>query len=392
MDQSQKSYFLVGAGNILELPAFWPDAVAAWFQVVEGKFQANNITDQLMMYEIVASALPLDVAKDVSEVAANPEPGSSYTQLKSAVLRSIQTRISERILEAWTSGEISNQKPLEMLRKMRSIAGGNLLVEPFWKRLFLLYLPPSTRDVLLPRIHRCTLDQLAVCADIMQSLDTFLPGTQPHLAPGLAPINGFDASDTSEWSLFDMLEVRSALDSALSSCRSRAQLLLPHLAPRRPDPTQQQFTTPQASGALEVLKCLHSYCEQMESASPSVASTRRRSSSEQRVSTQQMSEAESVLAPPVFNCRSKDRPLLPPPPRTMCRSSSEQRPSAKNRPYRKLLRNTHLSNRSTKRQWLLAEPAHPLPPRTKRLACWYHRNYGDLARRCIQPCDYISPN
>ncbi|KAM7303398.1 hypothetical protein ISCGN_013356 [Ixodes scapularis] len=121
---------------------------------------------QLSRYYCVVSALPPDIADELDDVLTATPPADAYDQLKAAILLRMSESITSRLQRLLTTEELGDQRPSQLLPRMRQLLGEQASdVNNFILReLFLQRLPQVVRVVLAPADYM-SLDRLAEMAD-----------------------------------------------------------------------------------------------------------------------------------------------------------------------------------------------------------------------------------
>ncbi|KFD47494.1 hypothetical protein M513_11655 [Trichuris suis] len=132
------------AGVAVKLPPFWPHAPKLWFAQAEAQFHLRGITSSLTQFYYTIAALPDNVAADVDDLL-KPYGDSPYEHLKAQLLEPFSLTEDERFRSLLAASSIGDQRPSQMLREMRRLAGTMIDVNgPFFRRLFLHRLPSHT--------------------------------------------------------------------------------------------------------------------------------------------------------------------------------------------------------------------------------------------------------
>ncbi|GFR28149.1 retrovirus-related Pol polyprotein from transposon 297 [Trichonephila clavata] len=128
-------------------PPFWKHNPALWFVRLKAQFELAKILNDTTKFNYVLSAAESDILNSVSDLVLKPpENGKGL--------------------------ELGDQRPSQLLTRMRSLAGDNV-GEPLLKSLWLGRLPNGTQTILAALNEN--LDQLATVADKINDL-TFSQG------------------------------------------------------------------------------------------------------------------------------------------------------------------------------------------------------------------------
>ncbi|KFD65158.1 hypothetical protein M514_11382 [Trichuris suis] len=217
------------AGVAVKLPPFWPHTPKLWFAQAEAQFHLRGITSSLTQFYYTIAALPDNVAADVDDLL-KPYGDSPYEHLKAQLLEPFSLTEDERFRSLLAASSIGDQRPSQMLREMRRLAGTMIDVNgPFFRRLFLHRLPSHVQLPLLAT-HTVDIDELARRAD-----DLMLSGS------AVTSMNVVESS-TGAAQLQELREEVAELRRSVQSIpRNRlARGVFAHSPPRRP----QQSPTP----------------------------------------------------------------------------------------------------------------------------------------------------
>ncbi|CAN7986512.1 unnamed protein product [Ixodes hexagonus] len=117
---------------------------------VEAQFRLRHITSQETRCLHTVSSLPADVAEELADVLATPDPVSPFDQLKSAILDRKTDLERSRLQQLFNTEELGDRRPSQLLHQMRQLLGtqnqdpnNHLLRELFLQRL------PSTMFLVL---------------------------------------------------------------------------------------------------------------------------------------------------------------------------------------------------------------------------------------------------
>lgn len=150
----------------VRLPPFWAKNPRSWFAQVEAQFHLRRVTTQLSRYYYVVSALPPDIADELDDVLAATPPADAYDQLKAAILVRKSESTSSRLQRLLTTEELGDQRPSQLLHRMRQLLGEQAsdVNNSILRELFLQRLPQGVRMVVAPA-NDMSLDRLAEMAD-----------------------------------------------------------------------------------------------------------------------------------------------------------------------------------------------------------------------------------
>ncbi|KFD50265.1 hypothetical protein M514_08893 [Trichuris suis] len=125
------------AGVAVKLPSFWPHAPKLWFAQAKAQFHLRGVTSSLTQFHYTIAALPDHVAADVDDLL-EPYGDSPYEHLKAQLLERFSVTEDEHFRSLLAASSIGDQRPSQMSREMRHLAGTMINVNgPFFQRLFL---------------------------------------------------------------------------------------------------------------------------------------------------------------------------------------------------------------------------------------------------------------
>ena len=146
-----------------QCPPFWVSNPRAWFLHLESAFALKGITRQLVKYQHVVSALPQAVTEEVLDILENIPSEAPYDILKTAIIKRTTSSDKERIRKLFHDTQLGDQKPSQLLRRMRSLAGNpqdeKILGELWFEKL------PQPIAATLATSKRLPLDEIADMAD-----------------------------------------------------------------------------------------------------------------------------------------------------------------------------------------------------------------------------------
>lgn len=143
-------------------PPFWKANPALWFCQLEAQFEMNRITVDKSKYYTVVAAIESTVLDQVSDLVLNPPENGLYTALKRRLLDVFADSEQGRLKKLLSQIDLGDQKPSNLLREMRSLAGSSISSD-ILKTLWLQRLPSNMQAIL--SISAENLDRLVVMAD-----------------------------------------------------------------------------------------------------------------------------------------------------------------------------------------------------------------------------------
>ena len=139
-----------------------------WFSLLECSFKASNITSSLTKFNHAVSHLPPDVLTQVSAVIAHaPTADKPYEDLKTALLKSLQSSVATRLRELLSKEELGDEKPSQLLNRMKQLLGDKYhsFDAELFKQLFYQRLPPAIQRSLFSVKDNLDPDAVATLAD-----------------------------------------------------------------------------------------------------------------------------------------------------------------------------------------------------------------------------------
>ena len=144
-------------------PPFWRPNPTLWFAQLEAQFTISGITADITKFNHVVSAVESDILNAVSDLILDPPLEEKYDAIKKRLI-SIHSESDASKLRTLLQGvELGDQRPSQLLTKMRSLAGTKVVPDDLLKSLWMSHLPPTTQSILAASSDQ--LSDLAVTAD-----------------------------------------------------------------------------------------------------------------------------------------------------------------------------------------------------------------------------------
>ncbi|GFV20549.1 retrovirus-related Pol polyprotein from transposon 297 [Trichonephila clavipes] len=153
-------------------PPFWKHNPALWFVRLEAQFDLAKILNYITKFNYVLSAVESEILNYVSDLVLKAPENGKYEALKKRLIEGHSESEDSKIRTLLHGLELRDQRPLQLLTRMRSPAGDNV-GEPLLKSLWLGRLPNGTQTIIAALNEN--LDQLATVADKINDL-TFSQG------------------------------------------------------------------------------------------------------------------------------------------------------------------------------------------------------------------------
>ncbi|XP_050707626.1 uncharacterized protein LOC126992843 [Eriocheir sinensis] len=149
-------------------PTFTSHEPTLWFTILEVNFKPHRITTSLTKFSHATALIPLDVLSQVSDTISKAASSDTpYEDLKAAILSRLEPSVTTRLQEMLSKEELGNEKPSDLLRRMKRLLGEKY--ESFDKEVFshLFYqrLPPHIQQGLFTVKNTLSLEGLAKLAD-----------------------------------------------------------------------------------------------------------------------------------------------------------------------------------------------------------------------------------
>ena len=156
------------ASTPFRAPAFTSHDPSLWFTILDVNFKAQNITSSLLQFSHACTLLPSDVVSQVSDAIASASSSDTpYEDLKKAVLKRLESSVTARLQELLSKEELGNEKPSDLLRRMKKLLGDKFqsFDQSMFTHLFYQRLPPALQRNLFSVKGKLSLDDLAQLAD-----------------------------------------------------------------------------------------------------------------------------------------------------------------------------------------------------------------------------------
>lgn len=198
-------------------PMFCSQDPAMWFAVLECNFLASNITKDLTKFTHAVALIPPDVLTQVSDViSAAINSSTPYEDLKAACLSRLQSSTAARLQELLSKEELGNEKPSNLLLRMKKLLGDRYSAfdKDIFKQLYYQRLPAAIQTNLFSVKDKLDLDELAHLADEFMS-------TMPTATASVSAVAAHAADDLRSMIAKLTLEVDSLRNELRSRSKSR---------------------------------------------------------------------------------------------------------------------------------------------------------------------------
>ncbi len=149
-----------------------------WFAILECNFKAAKIINNLTMFNHAVALIPPDSLSLVSDVVATAlNSDNPYTDLKAAILARLESSAATKLKELLSKEELGNEKPSELLRRMKKLLGDKYTTfdQDVFKQLYYQRLPSTIQSHLFTVKDKLAIDELAKLADEFMATVTRLP-------------------------------------------------------------------------------------------------------------------------------------------------------------------------------------------------------------------------
>ena len=171
-------------------PPFYAHDPNLWFNIVECNFKSNRITASITKFSHVTALLPQEVLTKVSDVVAKAlQSQTPYEDLKTAIVKRLESSISTRLQELLSKEELGNEKPSDLLRRMQRLLQDKYdSFDPvLFRQLYYQRLPTVIQNSFFAVKDKVSLEELAQLADDFMSTVPNQPTISHVAAPTTAP-------------------------------------------------------------------------------------------------------------------------------------------------------------------------------------------------------------
>lgn len=128
-------------------PEFWRRDPKIWFCQMEAQFEANQIINDKLKYNIIVAAIDSSILSQVSDILINPPQKDRYETLKNRLLQQFSESDQKKFKKLLTELELGDRCPSHLLREMRSLAGESVGADML-RSLWLQRLPVQVQAIL----------------------------------------------------------------------------------------------------------------------------------------------------------------------------------------------------------------------------------------------------
>ncbi|XP_041972281.1 uncharacterized protein LOC121728210 [Aricia agestis] len=163
-EENQPCHELSAVSVQSRLLPFWREIPRAWFIQFEAVVEPLKTSDD-MKFRYVLQQLQNTDLQHLTDILYNPPKKDKYATIKNRLLTVYEKSEVQNFQKLISGLELGDQKPTQLLRRMRELAGG-MITEDGLKIEWLNHLPPYIRCVLSVN-NESSLDTLAAMADKM---------------------------------------------------------------------------------------------------------------------------------------------------------------------------------------------------------------------------------
>lgn len=151
-----------------KIPDFWVAHPRLWFAQFESVMRPQKKGDEDKFHLVIAK-LGLDALQQVSDLLTDPPAENKYNALRARLIGAFEESETRQFQKLVSEMELGDQKPSQLLRKMRDLAKKKVPDETL-QLMWTGHLPPAVRAVLSISDVK-DLDRLAQIADtVMESM------------------------------------------------------------------------------------------------------------------------------------------------------------------------------------------------------------------------------
>lgn len=145
---SQQEALEIAAGTsvLSRIPEFWKDQPRLWFTQLEATLAPQKQGDDYK-YNMVIAKLSKEEILQVNDLISSPPTTEKYKSIKERLIDCYEESEHQQFEKLLTNMELGDQKPSQLLRKMR-VLGRNKIGDETIKLLWLRLLPPTVTTVL----------------------------------------------------------------------------------------------------------------------------------------------------------------------------------------------------------------------------------------------------
>lgn len=225
----------VGAVSLAaRIPDFWVDMPEVWFARVNAILAPQKLSDETK-FDLILSKLSKETISELTEIILNPPATEKCKTLKTKLLALYEDTNNARIKKLLRDIELGDQKPSQLLRKMKDLAKKNFPDETL-RILWEERLPAQVRAVLAVTVT-LDLNELAAVADkVLEAARPAQIAAVTQQQPGQAATGNSDVATI----MAEIAKLNARFDNLTRARpRSRSMQRRPTNAPR-PSPSRRR--------------------------------------------------------------------------------------------------------------------------------------------------------
>ena len=206
-----------------KLPPCWTQDIELWLLQCEAQFRTRNIQRESTKFDYIIQALPPEVITQLRSFILDPPINQPYSRLKDELQRLHTLSNKQRYRQIMREESLGDEKPSQLLQRMRRLVGGDQVESAFFKEMFLEKLPYVIQTVLAALPDTNTLTQMVAIADRMMESCSVQPSISRTSVSTPSPSTSADISPLARTVRVLRLELHSRSRSCsrhLSSNRS----------------------------------------------------------------------------------------------------------------------------------------------------------------------------
>ncbi|CAE1293083.1 unnamed protein product [Acanthosepion pharaonis] len=155
-----------GAASPGQTSVFNTINVHVWFSQLSAIFRTKRIQSQNACFAYVVEKLPPNIASVVSDLFDNIPTENPFDVLKEAnCIKDRKVKFERRINDLFNTLQLDQNKPTQLLRKMKNLLGNNTMSKTLLRKLWLDKLPTHTAQILATLPEDLDLIRVAEIAD-----------------------------------------------------------------------------------------------------------------------------------------------------------------------------------------------------------------------------------
>lgn len=165
----------------LRLPPFWRDKPRLWFISFEAATHDLKKSQKQLAQMVIAQLDKQDVEQICDLLFDPPDSANQYTSLKERLISVYEESEERQIQKLFSEMELGDQRPSQLLRRMRNLARNNV-PDSTLRHMWMNLLPRHVRSVLVVSdtiSKQIALDEIALLADKMMEQNADIHAVSP---------------------------------------------------------------------------------------------------------------------------------------------------------------------------------------------------------------------